>query len=125
MYGGKGIEYGSAESVFVRPEHPYTWGLLGSMPRMDRTRAERLIPIPGTPPSLINLPSGCAFHPRCAYADRTNGRSYTVVPELVAVPGGHLARCHLTVGATPRGVGDRHQAHSWRPYDLRPMPCSR
>jgi peptide/nickel transport system ATP-binding protein len=97
MYGGKGIEYGSAESVFVRPEHPYTWGLLGSMPRLDRTRTERLIPIVGTPPSLINLPSGCAFHPRCRYADRTNGRSYTEVPEMVAVPGGHPARCHLTV----------------------------
>ena len=96
MYGGKGIEYGTAESVFVRPEHPYTWGLLGSMPRLDRTRTDRLIPIVGTPPSLINLPSGCAFHPRCRYADRTNGRSYTEVPEMLAVPGGHLARCHLT-----------------------------
>jgi peptide/nickel transport system ATP-binding protein len=51
----------------------------------------------GTPPSLINLPSGCAFHPRCRYADRTNGRSYTEVPEMFAVPGGHPARCHLTL----------------------------
>src|SRR6185369_15509777 len=74
MYGGKGIEYGSAREIFEWPEHPYTWGLLGSMPRLDRTRTERLIPIPGTPPSLINLPSGCAFHPRCRYADQTAGR---------------------------------------------------
>ena len=97
MYGGKGIEYGSASDVFERPEHPYTWGLLGSMPRLDRTRTERLIPIVGTPPSLINLPSGCAFHPRCTYADRTNGLSYTVVPEMLTVPTGHPARCHLTL----------------------------
>ena len=96
MYGGKGIEYGSAREIFERPEHPYTWGLLGSMPRLDRTRTERLIPIPGTPPSLINLPSGCAFHPRCRYADRTNGLSYTVVPELVIAGGAHPTRCHLT-----------------------------
>jgi len=96
MYGGKGIEYGSAREIFERPEHPYTWGLLGSMPRLDRTRTERLIPIPGTPPSLINLPSGCAFHPRCRYADRTNGLSYTEVPELVSSGGAHPTRCHLT-----------------------------
>jgi peptide/nickel transport system ATP-binding protein len=97
MYGGKVVEHGSARIVFERPEHPYTWGLLGSMPRLDRTRTERLVPIKGTPPSLINLPSGCSFHPRCAYADRTNGLSYTVVPDLVALPGAHPARCHLTV----------------------------
>ena len=97
MYGGKAIEHGSARIVFERPEHPYTWGLLGSMPRLDRTRTERLVPIKGTPPSLINLPTGCAFHPRCRYADRTNGLSYTVVPELLTLPGAHAARCHLTV----------------------------
>jgi peptide/nickel transport system ATP-binding protein len=96
MYGGKGIEYGSAMDVFSRPQHPYTWGLLGSMPRLDRTRAERLIPIVGSPPSLINLPSGCAFHPRCQYADRTGGRSQTEVPELRAGTGGHPVRCHLS-----------------------------
>ncbi|MFD0855198.1 ABC transporter ATP-binding protein, partial [Actinomadura adrarensis] len=62
MYGGRCVEYGSVDDVFHRPEHPYTWGLLGSMPRLDRPPAERLIPIKGTPPSLINLPSGCAFN---------------------------------------------------------------
>ena len=96
MYAGKAIEYGSAADVFERPEHPYTWGLLGSMPRLDRGRTDRLIPIAGTPPSLITLPSGCAFHPRCAYANRTGGLSQTVMPDLVAGPGGHRARCHLT-----------------------------
>ena len=96
MYGGKGIEHGTATDIFRSPQHPYTWGLLGSMPRLDRTRTERLIPIVGTPPSLINLPSGCAFHPRCRYADQTGGRSYTVVPELLNRGSSHPVRCHLT-----------------------------
>jgi peptide/nickel transport system ATP-binding protein len=96
MYAGKAIESGAAADVFTRPQHPYTWGLLGSMPRLDRVRTDRLIPIAGTPPSLINLPTGCAFHPRCAYADRTGGRSQTVMPELLAGLSGHRARCHLT-----------------------------
>jgi peptide/nickel transport system ATP-binding protein len=97
MYAGKCIEYGSAETVFEQPEHPYTWGLLGSMPRLDRQRAERLLPIKGSPPSLINPPAGCAFHPRCAFSERTDGASETVVPELVqAGKPGHLVRCHLS-----------------------------
>jgi peptide/nickel transport system ATP-binding protein len=97
MYGGKGIEYGTAADLFGRPQHPYTWGLLGSMPRLDRTRTERLVPITGSPPSLINLPSGCAFHPRCRYADQTAGRSETEVPELRPTLGSHPVRCHLSV----------------------------
>ncbi len=99
MYAGRCVEYGSAVDVFERPEHPYTWGLLGSMPRLDRTRTDRLIPIVGTPPSLIHLPSGCSFHPRCAYADRTGGASQTVMPDLLAAPGGHPVRCHLSAEA--------------------------
>ncbi|WP_030452364.1 ABC transporter ATP-binding protein [Herbidospora cretacea] len=96
MYGGKCIEYGSAEDIFERPEHPYTWGLLGSMPRLDREVTERLLPIKGSPPSLINVPSGCAFHPRCAFEPRTGGKGSTVVPDLVETEGGHLVRCHLS-----------------------------
>ncbi|MBX6749683.1 MAG: ABC transporter ATP-binding protein [Micromonosporaceae bacterium] len=96
MYAGKAIEFGAAADVFERPQHPYTWGLLGSMPRLDRSRTERLIPITGTPPSLIRVPPGCAFHPRCAFVDRTGGLCPTVVPDLVAGPGGHRVRCHLT-----------------------------
>jgi peptide/nickel transport system ATP-binding protein len=96
MYAGKAIEYGSAADIFERPQHPYTWGLLGSMPRLDRGRTERLIPIAGAPPSLITLPSGCAFHPRCAFAARTGGLSQTVVPELLPGGRGHRVRCHLT-----------------------------
>jgi peptide/nickel transport system ATP-binding protein len=81
--------------VFTSPEHPYTWGLLGSMPRLDRAVQDRLLPIPGNPPSLINVPSGCAFHPRCAFAELTGGRSSGEVPELTATARGHLVRCHL------------------------------
>ncbi|HET9655916.1 MAG TPA: ABC transporter ATP-binding protein [Kineosporiaceae bacterium] len=98
MYAGKAVEYGSSETIFRTPEHPYTWGLLSSMPRIDRDRQERLIPVAGTPPSLINVPSGCAFHPRCPYAARTDGLSSAEVPELVesgADGRRHLVRCHL------------------------------
>ena len=96
MYGGKCIEYADATTIFARPEHPYTWGLLGSMPRIDRPNLDRLVPIPGLPPSLINLPSGCAFHPRCAYEPRTGGLGTTVKPDLTGAGGSkHLVRCHL------------------------------
>jgi peptide/nickel transport system ATP-binding protein len=95
MYGGRCVEYGSAEDVFHRPEHPYTWGLLTSMPRLDRPPAERLIPIKGTPPSLINLPQGCAFSPRCAYAELTDGMSTAERPELRETAPGHLVACHM------------------------------
>jgi peptide/nickel transport system ATP-binding protein len=95
MYGGKCVEYGSSEMVFRAPEHPYTWGLLSSMPRMDRERQDRLVPIKGSPPSLINVPRGCAFHPRCPYEPRTEGLGSTVVPELEETSPGHLVRCHL------------------------------
>jgi peptide/nickel transport system ATP-binding protein len=97
MYAGRCIEYGPARTIFESPEHPYTWGLLGSMPRLDRAVSERLLPIKGTPPSLINLPSGCAFHPRCAYEPRTGGLGRTVMPDLLATGPAHLVRCHLPV----------------------------
>ena len=97
MYGGRSVEQGSVEQIFHHPAHPYTWGLLGSMPRLDRVRSERLLPVKGTPPSLINLPSGCAFHPRCAYAGLNGGRSTTERPELrPAGEQGHLVACHLS-----------------------------
>ena len=96
MYAGRMAEYGTAEDIFDRPAHPYAWGLLGSMPRMDRARTERLTPIPGTPPSLINVPPGCPFHPRCPYAGLNNGRSEREVPQLRAVGPGHEVACHLS-----------------------------
>ena len=95
MYAGRAAEYGSAEQIFNDPEHPYTWGLLSSMPRFDRVRSERLLPIPGSPPSLINVPSGCAFHPRCGYADRTGGLSQTERPELADTGRDHFVACHM------------------------------
>src|SRR5438445_4090253 len=67
MYAGQVIETAPTGLIFKAPEHPYTWGLLQSIPRLDRPRDEPLIPIPGRPPSLIALPSGCSFHPRCPY----------------------------------------------------------
>jgi peptide/nickel transport system ATP-binding protein len=96
MYSGRAAEYGTAEDIFWRPGHPYTWGLLTSMPRLDEVRAERLIPIKGTPPSLINVPAGCPFHPRCDFASLTDGRSETQVPELREIEPGHRVACHLT-----------------------------
>ncbi|MGQ0716522.1 MAG: ABC transporter ATP-binding protein [Pseudonocardiales bacterium] len=103
MYAGRAVEYGPANAVFSSPQHPYTWGLLGSAPRWDRERSERLAPIPGSPPSLINVPSGCPFHPRCAYAEQTGGQASTSRPELrLTGSGDHLVACHLS---------DEHRAH--------------
>src|SRR5215470_13243573 len=102
MYAGRMAEYGTSEDIFDRPGHPYAWGLLSSMPRLDRARTERLTPIPGTPPSLINVPEGCPFHPRCAYAANTNGRSQSEVPLLRAVGPGHEVACHLSTGEQRR-----------------------
>jgi len=95
MYAGKAVEYGPARTVFSAPEHPYAWGLLGSMPRLDRAVQARLLPIPGNPPSLINVPSGCAFHPRCAFADLAGGLCVGDVPELADAGHRHQVRCHL------------------------------
>jgi peptide/nickel transport system ATP-binding protein len=107
MYAGRVAEYGPAADIFGRPGHPYTWGLLASMPRLDRDRTTRLIPIPGTPPSLIKVPSGCPFHPRCRYTDLTEGRCPTEVPVLreLATPG-HEAACHLTVAQMTQKWGE-------------------
>ncbi|MYS78143.1 ABC transporter ATP-binding protein, partial [Streptomyces sp. SID5926] len=97
MYGGRCVERGPAEKVFYEPRHPYTWGLLGSMPRLDRDQQERLIPVKGSPPSLINLPSGCAFNPRCPYADvPKDDVTRTVRPELTEVGSKHWAACHMS-----------------------------
>src|SRR3954462_2094547 len=67
MYAGRIVEHAPTTTIFNAPEHPYTWGLLGSIPRLDVAAEPELVPIPGRPPSLINLPTGCSFHPRCPY----------------------------------------------------------
>ncbi|MGW5022334.1 ABC transporter ATP-binding protein [Streptomyces cacaoi] len=96
MYGGRCVEYGAADKVFYEPQHPYTWGLLGSMPRIDRDRTDRLVPVKGSPPSLINVPQGCAFNPRCPYADVPEGGiTRTERPELREVEPGHFSACHM------------------------------
>ena len=96
MYGGKAVEHGTVDQVFYTPQHPYAWGLLTSMPRLDRVRKERLDPIPGNPPSLINVPSGCAFHPRCGYRSEVpDDDCKTKVPGLDDAGGEHLVRCHI------------------------------
>ena len=94
MYAGRVVEQGSLDEIFYNPQHPYTWGLLGSVTRMDRDPPKRLPAIPGLPPSLINPPQGCHFRPRCPYAfDRC-----TEVPALEArlsESPAHLDRCWL------------------------------
>jgi oligopeptide transport system ATP-binding protein len=110
MYGGKPVEYGAADDVFYRPLHPYTWGLLDSLPRHDVNEKGRLCPIKGQPPSLINLPSGCSFSPRCAYAaDLCRAQT----PSLAEIDPGHMSACHFSenkdfLAQSPRcHVGDR------------------
>jgi peptide/nickel transport system ATP-binding protein len=95
MYGGKCVEHATAQNIFRRPEHPYAWGLLSSMPRVDREVRERLVPIKGNPPSLINLPSGCSFHPRCPYVERNGIPCKTVEPSLAEGTPDHGVACHI------------------------------
>jgi len=95
MYAGRIVEEGNKEQIFYDPQHPYTWGLLGSIARLDRPKARRLTAIAGQPPSLINRPQGCSFRPRCPQAfDRCRSED----PKLTAKVGdGHLDACHLSV----------------------------
>jgi oligopeptide transport system ATP-binding protein len=95
MYAGKQAELGTADEVFYESSHPYTLGLLNSIPDLEGSFDEKLKPIKGSPPSMINLPSGCAFHPRCEFA-RVPGICDTEVPPLELVTGaGHYAACHF------------------------------
>ena len=112
MYAGRIVEAAPTAEIFASPEHPYTWGLLRSIPRLERDRDEPLVPIPGSPPSLIRPPSGCHFHPRCLYALPDHAR---IDPKLEATPGetDHFVACllepemrtrlwaELSAGATP------------------------
>jgi peptide/nickel transport system ATP-binding protein len=94
MYAGEIIEHASKETIFAGPEHPYTWGLLRSIPRLDLPRGEELVPISGRPPSLITLPGGCSFHPRCPYVQESHRVEH---PPLDPVPDDseHVVRCLL------------------------------
>src|SRR5215467_5648730 len=93
MYAGKLVEQGTVDDVFYRPRMPYALGLLGSLPRVDQGRQQRLTPIIGSPPSLVNLPPGCPFTPRCPLAQDICD---TVEPVLVPTDRpDHLAACHF------------------------------
>jgi peptide/nickel transport system ATP-binding protein len=118
MYAGRIVEHGHKDAIFAAPEHPYTWGLLRSIPRLDLPRDEPLVPIPGRPPSLIAKPTGCAFHPRCPYVRESHKR---VDPQLAPTAGGerHEVACllpqqtrralwqQLQTGATPEEAKTR------------------
>ncbi len=97
MYAGKAIEFGSVREILQRPQHPYAWGLLSSIPRLTGAADAPLLAIPGTPPSLISVPGGCAFHPRCSYVSRVGAACNQEVPLLLSVEAGatHQVRCHL------------------------------
>ncbi|EWT01073.1 peptide ABC transporter ATPase [Intrasporangium oryzae NRRL B-24470] len=97
MFAGKAVEGGEAEEIFYEAMHPYTWGLLQSMPRIDSEKKERLVPIAGNPPSLINPPPGCAFHPRCAFRDDARLGCSSVIPEF-DISTEHPARCLIPEG---------------------------
>ncbi|MBI3326384.1 MAG: ABC transporter ATP-binding protein [Nitrospinae bacterium] len=95
MYAGKIIEQGSAREIYAHPRHPYTLGLLRSVPRLDEPRKAKLSPIEGQPPDLTRLPAGCAFAPRCRYAiARCEGE----VPPLMTVEDGHRSACWVAEG---------------------------
>ena len=93
MYAGRIVEQGTQRELFYDPQHPYTWGLLGSIARLDRPRPRRLAAIPGLPPSLMNLPAGCSFAERCAYRF---GRCGEERPDLLDRGSGHLDACFLS-----------------------------
>jgi len=97
MYAGRSVEVGPCKEILTHPEMPYTWGLLSSVPDVSASTDARLIPIPGNPPSLLNPPTGCPFHPRCAHVSKVPGSlCSTELPDLtVGRHAGHLKRCHL------------------------------
>jgi peptide/nickel transport system ATP-binding protein len=94
MYAGRIVEHAPAIDLFTAPEHPYTWGLLRSIPTLGPTRDDRLVPIAGRPPSLIQLPGGCSFHPRCPYVREAHKRTDPTL-EPVEPGSGHRVACLL------------------------------
>ncbi len=92
MYAGRIVEQGTVEDIFYRPQHPYTLGLLNSMPRVDAEEYERLIPIEGTPVDMLNLPPGCPFGPRCGKCMKICLKKE---PPIVAIAEGHVSSCWL------------------------------
>jgi oligopeptide transport system ATP-binding protein len=90
MYAGKPVEFGTADEIFYSPIHPYTWGLMRSIPEQVTDEKQELTPIKGNPPSLVNVPKGCSFSPRCPYATK---RCHEQVPPVYTTETGHYSRC--------------------------------
>ncbi|MDQ3940545.1 MAG: ABC transporter ATP-binding protein [Actinomycetota bacterium] len=103
MYAGRAVEVGSRERVFGKPLHPYTWGLLESIAHVDK-KGTRLVPIEGLPPSLIFVPPGCPFHPRCPHRFEPCDKDR---PALIDRGGGHPEACHLPIEEKERIVTER------------------
>ncbi len=100
MYAGRIVESANVRDLYSNPLMPYTQGLLASVPRMDRPHTNRLSAIPGQPPSMIALPTGCSFNPRCTRKSEVSGsRCETLMPDLTPRGNGHLARCFIGEGA--------------------------
>jgi oligopeptide/dipeptide ABC transporter ATP-binding protein len=108
MYGGRVVEQGTLEQIFYDPQHPYTWGLLGSLPRLDRPPPRRLPSIAGQPPSLLRPPQGCHFAPRCPHRFDKCAEVPPLEARLQDQPG-HADRCWLEPGEKRerRQIGDR------------------
>ena len=130
MYAGRIVEHAPTREMFTAPQHPYTWGLLKSIPRLDTIRGSELEPIPGRPPSLINRPSGCHFHPRCPYVRVAHTKTD---PQLLAVPDapGHEVACLLAPAertrawqALARGETPAQAAQLIRPKDAAAVPVT-
>jgi peptide/nickel transport system ATP-binding protein len=109
MYAGRIAEYGEREDIYYNSHHPYTWGLLGSISRLDQDRRERLQPIRGLPPSLIYVPPGCPFNPRCPYVMDI---CKTEIPPLLPSDGHHASACHLTLAEKERIFHEQLAAHT-------------
>ncbi|AUG79505.1 ABC transporter ATP-binding protein [Kitasatospora sp. MMS16-BH015] len=98
MYAGRAVERGTVREVLKTPQHPYTWGLLSSMPSLSGPVDVPLTPVRGTPPSLINLPTGCPFNPRCDHMEKVVGGKCTSERPPLAPQSGHATACHLSAG---------------------------
>jgi oligopeptide/dipeptide ABC transporter ATP-binding protein len=102
MYAGEIVEQGPVEQIFENPQHPYTWSLLKSIPRVDALRHERLRSIEGLAPDLLHPPSGCRFHPRCPFRIE---RCYSDEPHLEDVAPNQKASCWVTMDRARREMG--------------------